>query len=44
MLWGGFTMAAAQLIGMGSLIFVIHSWEVMEPITYLVCKNKYFIK
>ena len=29
-------MALGQLGGMGYLIFVQYSWEVMEPITYMV--------
>ncbi|CDW85989.1 UNKNOWN [Stylonychia lemnae] len=35
-LYGAFSMAAAQLGGMGYLIFIKFSWEVMEPVTYMV--------
>ena len=31
-----FAMAFGQLGGMGYLIFVQYSWEVMEPVTYMV--------
>ena len=40
MIFGGFTVAASQLAAMGSLIFVIYSWDVIEPITFMVCKYK----
>jgi len=39
MLYAGLTIATGQLVGMAALIFGIYSWEVMEPITYLVCKS-----
>ena len=36
MLYLGFATCASQLGGMGYLIFSLYSWEVMEPITYMV--------
>jgi len=38
MLFLAFTSCAAQLGGMTYLIFGLYSWEVMESITYMVCK------
>ena len=38
MLYACFSVCATQLGGMGYLIFGLYDWEVMEPITYMVCK------
>ena len=38
MLYLAFTNCAVQLGGMGYLIFGLYGWEVMESITYMVCK------
>lgn len=36
MLYLGFATCASQLGGMAYLIFSFYSWEVMEPVTYMV--------
>jgi len=36
MLYASCTVALAQLITMADLIFVTYSWDVIEPITYLL--------
>jgi Mitochondrial calcium uniporter len=38
MLYLAFGNCFAQLGGMGYLIFGLYGWEVMESITYMVCK------
>lgn len=38
MLYLVFTNCAIQLGGMAYLIFGLYSWEVMESVTYMVCK------
>lgn len=40
MLYLAFSNCAIQLGGMYYLIFGLYSWEVMESITYMVCKYK----
>jgi hypothetical protein len=35
-IFGAFTVAFGQLIGMGNLIYITYSWDTIEPITYLV--------
>ena len=36
LLIGGFSVAMGQLVGMGSLIYIFYSWDVIEPVTYMV--------
>ena len=36
-LWISFGFAFTQWFGMGVCIFSLYGWEIMEPITYLVC-------
>ena len=38
MLYTCFSVCAAQLGGMSYLIFGLYDWEVMEPISYMICK------
>ncbi len=38
MIFLAFSNCAVQLGGMAYLIFGLYSWEVMESITYMVCK------
>jgi len=33
---GGFSLALGQLVGMSSLIYVFYSWDIIEPVTFLV--------
>lgn len=35
MVFFGLTMAMGQLLGFGTLIYGVYSWDVMEPITYM---------